>query len=110
MGSYFPNNRYLEALIPFVIGGDWPEYPMGIFDQTHVQVMTHKRLDRWCRAAGLKREAEFDLYDFDFVRRNVYRAINLATLRIFKSFLTFEVQARYRRVRDVGIPETEGTE
>jgi 2-polyprenyl-3-methyl-5-hydroxy-6-metoxy-1,4-benzoquinol methylase len=93
-----PNNRYIEALVPLLLKGDWPEYPMGIFDQTHLQVMTHKRLDRWCRAAGLTREAEFDFYDFSFVRRNLYRAINLATFRLFRSFLTFEVQARYRRV------------
>jgi len=92
-----PNNRYVEALVPLLFKGDWPEYPMGIFDQTHIQVLTHKRLDRWCRSAGLKKEAEFDLYDFTFLKRNIYRALNLATLRLFRSFLTFEVQARYRR-------------
>lgn len=92
-----PNNRYVEALVPLLFKGDWPEYPMGIFDETHVQVLTHKRLDRWCRDAGLKKEAEFDLYDFTFLKRNIYRALNLATLRLFRSFLTFEVQARYRR-------------
>jgi 2-polyprenyl-3-methyl-5-hydroxy-6-metoxy-1,4-benzoquinol methylase len=93
-----PNNRYVEALVPLVLKGDWPEYPMGIFDETHVQVLTHKRLDRWCREAGLRKEAEFDLYDYSFIKRNAYRAFNLATLRLFRSFLTFEVQARYRRV------------
>lgn len=92
-----PNNRYVEALVPLLFKGDWPEYPMGIFDETHVQVLTHKRLDRWCRDAGLRKEAEFDLYDFTFLKRNIYRALNLATLRLFRSFLTFEVQARYRR-------------
>ena len=92
-----PNNRYVEALFPLLLKGDWPEYPMGIFDQTHLQVMTHKRLDRWCKAAGLRKEAEFDLYDFSFLKRNMYRAINVATFRLFRSFLTFEVQARYRR-------------
>ena len=55
-------------------------------------------LDRWCREAGLQKEREFDSYDFRFVRRNIYRALNLATLRLFRSFLTFEVQARYRRL------------
>ena len=92
-----PNNRYVEALVPLLFKGDWPEYPMGIFDETHVQVLTHKRLDRWCREAGLRKEAEFDLYDFSFLKRNIYRALNLATLRLLRSFLTFEVQARYRR-------------
>ena len=95
-----PNNRYVEALVPLLMKGDWPEYPMGIFDETHLQVMTHKRLDRWCREAGLRKEAEFDLYDFTFFKRNLYRAINLATFRLFRSFLTFEVQARYRRLAE----------
>lgn len=95
-----PNNRYVEALIPLLLKGDWPEYPMGIFDETHVQVLTHKRLDRWCREAGLRKEAEFDLYDFSFLKRNIYRALNLATLRLFRSFLTFEVQARYRKTSE----------
>ena len=92
-----PNNRFIEALVPILFKGDWPEYPMGIFDETHLQVMTHKRLERWCREAGLSREREFDCYDYRFVRRNIYRAINLASFRLFRSFLTFEVQARYRR-------------
>ncbi len=47
-----PNMRYIGALRTFVIGGEWPELPMGIFDQTHLHVMTHKRLNRWCKAAG----------------------------------------------------------
>jgi len=93
-----PNNRYVESLFPLLMKGDWPEYPMGIFDETHLQVMTHKRLDRWCKDAGLRKEAEFDLYDFSFFKRNLYRAINLATFRLLRSFLTFEVQARYRRL------------
>lgn len=95
-----PNNRYVEALFPLLLKGDWPEYPMGIFDETHLQVMTHKRLDRWCKAAGLRKEAEFDLYDFSFFKRNLYRAINLGTFRLFRSFLTFEVQARYRKLAE----------
>jgi 2-polyprenyl-3-methyl-5-hydroxy-6-metoxy-1,4-benzoquinol methylase len=95
-----PNNRYIEALMPLLVKGEWPEYPMGIFDETHLQVMTHKRLDRWCGAAGLRKEREFDCYDFRFVRRNIYRVLNLASLRLLRSFFTFEVQARYRRVAE----------
>lgn len=93
-----PNNRHVEVLLHLAMKGDWPEFPMGIFDQTHIQVMTHKRLDRWCKAAGLRKEREYDLYDFRFVRRNMYRALNLATFRLLRSFFTFEVQARYRRL------------
>lgn len=92
-----PNMRYFEALATFVIGGDWPEYTMGIFDRTHLQVMTHKRLMRWAGAAGLKVEREFDCYDFRFFRRNVCRVMNVASLRLLKSFVNFEIQARFRR-------------
>ena len=91
-----PNMRYLETLRVFVLGGDWPEAPLGIFDQTHIQVMTHKRLARWCRSAGLTLEREFDCYDYGFVRRNVYRLLNRLTFRIFKSLFNYEIQARYR--------------
>jgi 2-polyprenyl-3-methyl-5-hydroxy-6-metoxy-1,4-benzoquinol methylase len=93
-----PNMRYLEALSTFVIGGDWPELPMGLFDRTHIQVMTHKRLIRWATAANLKLEREFDRYDFRFIRRNIYRIANLASLRLFRSFLNYQIQARFRRI------------
>lgn len=92
-----PNMRYIGALRTFVVGGDWPEYPMGVFDETHIQVMTHKRLARWCKAAGLQPEQEFDAYDFRFVRRNIHRAINIATFKILRSFLYFQIQIRYRK-------------
>lgn len=92
-----PNNRYAAALAPFILKGDWPEYPLGIYDQTHVQVMTHRRLDRWCKQAGLLKEKEFDSYDYRFFWRNVCRALNLGSFRLLKSFLTFEVQARFRK-------------
>lgn len=93
-----PNMRYFGALITFVVKGDWPELPMGIFDSTHIQVMTHKRLARWCANAGLKLDKEYDNYLGPFVRRNFHRAINLASFRLLKGFMNFEIQARYRKV------------
>lgn len=95
-----PNNRYVGALLPLVVRGDWPEEPMGIFDETHVQVMTHKRLDRWCKTAGLRKEAEFPCYDYRFVQRNLSRVANIASLGKLRSFLMWQVQARYRRLTD----------
>jgi predicted SAM-dependent methyltransferase len=92
-----PNMRYIGALRTFVIGGDWPEVPLGIFDRTHIQVMTHKRLHRWCHAADLWLEREFDAYDYRFIRRNIHRIINLGSFRLLKSFLNFEIQACYRK-------------
>jgi 2-polyprenyl-3-methyl-5-hydroxy-6-metoxy-1,4-benzoquinol methylase len=88
-----PNMRYIEALSVFALGGDWPEHSLGIFDQTHVQVMTHKRLARWCRSAGLRLEQEYDCYHPE---RRLYRLLNRLTFRVFKSLFNFEIQARYR--------------
>ena len=93
-----PNMRYVEPLATFVIGGDWPEHPLGIFDQTHLQVMTHRRLLRWCARAGLRLDRWYDHYDYRFVRRNLYRLANILTFKLFRSFLTFEVQGRFRRI------------
>lgn len=88
-----PNMRYIEALWVFVLGGDWPEHPQGIFDQTHVQVMTHKRLARWCQSAGLSLEREYDCYHPE---REIYSLLDRLTFRVFKSLFNFEIQARYR--------------
>lgn len=93
-----PNMRYIGALLQLCVRGDWPEHPLGIFDATHIQVMTHNRLRRWSDAAGLKLESWFDCYDYRFVQRNLSRAANVGTGRLLRSFLTFEVQGRFRRV------------
>lgn len=92
-----PNMRYLNALTELVVKGEWREVPMGIFDETHLQVMTHKRLDRWCRAAGLERQQWFDRYDHRFIYRNIYRILNRLTLKFGRSFFTVEVQGVFRR-------------
>lgn len=92
-----PNMRYQSALATFVLGGEWPEDPQGIFDGTHVQVMTHRRLARWARHAGLELERWYDKYDYRFVRRNVCRLVNRMTLGSFRSFLTYQVQGVFRR-------------
>jgi 2-polyprenyl-3-methyl-5-hydroxy-6-metoxy-1,4-benzoquinol methylase len=92
-----PNMRYLGVLYKLVVRGEWEEAPMGIFDRTHVQVMTHRRLQRWCTAAGLDRERWSECYDHRFFQRNVCRALNLVTLRLFRSFLNTGVQGVFRR-------------
>jgi hypothetical protein len=91
-----PNMRYLPALWVFTLRGDWPEQPLGIFDETHVQVMTHKRLARWCQSAGLSLEREYECYEWRPSRRRIFKLLNRLTLRFFKSLFNFEIQARYR--------------
>lgn len=93
-----PNMRYLEVLGTLVIKGEWYEHPLGIFDETHVQVMTHRRLKRWADNASLRLDRWSRAYDYRFLRRNVYRAIDVATLRTMHSFLTPAVQGVFRKV------------
>jgi len=103
-----PNMRSIDVLFQLAVRGDWPEHPLGIFDSTHIQVMTHKRVLRWANAADLTLETWFDNYDFRFVRRNVHRALNLATGLLLRGFFNFEVQGRFRRAsRGVAEPRRE---
>ena len=61
-----PNMQSLYVLIRFMILGDWPERDGGIFDRTHVQMMSRRRLLRWIDGAGLELERWIDAYaDYD---------------------------------------------
>jgi 2-polyprenyl-3-methyl-5-hydroxy-6-metoxy-1,4-benzoquinol methylase len=92
-----PNMRNYYGLQEFFIGGDWPEKSAGIFDRTHLQVMSIKRLNRWCAAAGMRVEKWFDKYDPYGPRRyRFFRTLDLATLRLFRSWLMFQLQVRCR--------------
>jgi 2-polyprenyl-3-methyl-5-hydroxy-6-metoxy-1,4-benzoquinol methylase len=93
-----PNMRYVEVLATLVIKGEWYEHPLGIFDETHVQVMTHRRLKRWGDHANLRLDRWGRTYDYRFIRRNVYRAIDVATFRVLHSFLTPGVYGVFRKV------------
>lgn len=92
-----PNMRNWIVVRQFLIGGDWPEMPTGIFDSTHVQVMSKNRLERWCRAAGLQIEQWFDSYDPYGPRRyRFFRTLDLLTGRLFHSWLMYQLQVRCR--------------
>jgi 2-polyprenyl-3-methyl-5-hydroxy-6-metoxy-1,4-benzoquinol methylase len=93
-----PNMRYLEAVFQYLVVGDLPEGPMGIFDKTHIQFMTHKRLKRWCADAGLTHQKWYDSYDYRFVRRNIYRLLNLCSFGYLRSFTNFEVHGVFRKI------------
>jgi 2-polyprenyl-3-methyl-5-hydroxy-6-metoxy-1,4-benzoquinol methylase len=91
-----PNMRNIEVLMRLVFHGDWPEHPMGIFDRTHIQFMTHRRLKRWAAQAGLSLDHWVAYYHYLFLRRNIYRVVDRLTFGIFKSFLTFMIQGVFR--------------
>lgn len=90
-----PNMRSIEVLVRFVLQGDWPEHPVGIFDRTHIQVMTRRRLARWCASAGLRAERWFDRYP---VRRtNLFVSCDWLTAKLFHSWFMFQVQVLCRK-------------
>jgi len=92
-----PNMRYLPVLATLCVKGEWYEVPQGIFDKTHVQVMTHKRLMRWCHGANLSLERWHDFYDYRFVWRNIYRVLNILTFRQLRSFTNIEILGVFRK-------------
>lgn len=93
-----PNMRSVDVVDRFLIRGDWPENPTGIFDATHVQNMSSRRLVRWCRFAGLEVEKWFDRYDPNGPRRyRFFRSVDLLTLKLFHNWFMFQLQVRCRK-------------
>jgi 2-polyprenyl-3-methyl-5-hydroxy-6-metoxy-1,4-benzoquinol methylase len=97
-----PNMRHWSTMLRFVLQGDWPERPTGIFDATHVQVMTRKRLARWCAGAGLTVDRWYDRY---FPVPKYHRAsvvLDWMTLRLFHQWFMFQLQVVCRRPGALG--------
>ena len=93
-----PNMRQVAVLWEFIFKGDWPERDTGIFDRTHLQVMSKKRLARWCAAADLRIEKWFELYGPNTHRRSkIFRACDWLTLRLFHKWWVYQLQVRCRR-------------
>lgn len=92
-----PNMRCLKVLNRLVLRGDWPEEPTGIFDATHLQVMTRKRLVRWCAGAGLSIERWFDAYLSNRWKQSLLRVLDYGTLRLFKDWWMVQLQCVARR-------------
>jgi 2-polyprenyl-3-methyl-5-hydroxy-6-metoxy-1,4-benzoquinol methylase len=93
-----PNMRHYSALCNLLVKGDWPEHDIGIFDATHLQVVTRKRLYRWCAQANLDVEQRFPVH---YVLRRprlgkVVRWVDNLSLRLFTDFLQFQIQVRCR--------------
>lgn len=93
-----PNMRNLDAMIAYTLRGDWPEEETGIFDRTHVQFMTHKRLARWIRQAGLVAEQWYPRPDPRHPRRTpIMRVLNTVLLGMLSHVMDFQIQVRCRR-------------
>lgn len=86
-----PNMRQLRVLYTLLLKGDWPEQPTGIFDETHIQVMTHKRLERWAVKSGLSLLKWQNSYFFRPQINAIYKLINLVTFNYFQSFFDYQI-------------------
>lgn len=92
-----PNMREVSVFWHFILRGDWLEMPYGIFDKTHLQVMTRKRLTRWCDSAGLRIEKWFDRYHPSPRRGKAFRLADLASLKLFHQWFMFQLQVVCRK-------------
>lgn len=98
-----PNMRNYRVLATFVIRGEWPEEQTGIFDQTHVQVITKRRLTRWCESAGLRCEGWFSrLPPRPAWRRRLFAAIQWCSCGMVGEWLRYQHQLVCRRVPSNG--------
>ncbi len=93
-----PNMLYLESLYQLLWKRDWPENSTGIFDQTHVQFMTTRRLKRWCANSGLEIERSYFRYDPNGPRRNrVSRLLDHMSFGLLHEFCIYQILIRCRR-------------
>jgi 2-polyprenyl-3-methyl-5-hydroxy-6-metoxy-1,4-benzoquinol methylase len=94
-----PNMQHLDVFLHLFVQGDWPSNDRGIFDRTHIQMFTRKRLLRVLEAAGLETVSlhrnfrardrlgsRFSSYPFSWVFR-----------RVFKDLFTFQYIAVTRK-------------
>lgn len=90
-----PNMRNFPVLRRFFFGGEWPEESAGIFDRTHVQVMSHARLARWCRQADLEPEEWFSRYQPERPRRGPM--LDRLSFGMLHTWFMYQIQVRCRR-------------
>lgn len=93
-----PNHRSFFAAWQYAVRGDWPEPPVGLFDATHIQFMTRRRLARWCQSAGLRIEGWVNNWGPYGWRRNRWlRLLNLATLGLLHDWFQYQIKAVCRK-------------
>jgi len=93
-----PNHRSFFAARQYAIGGDWPEEPVGLFDATHIQFMTRRRLTRWCQSAGLRVVAWVNTWGpYGWNGNRWLRLLNLVTLGLLREWLQYQIQIVCRK-------------
>lgn len=92
-----PNMRSIKVALEFALLGDWPEETTGVYDTTHVQVMSRKRLRRWCRAAGLETEVEASNFLLLGYKRQILRGLNSISFGLLRDWFSLQLLARCRK-------------
>lgn len=93
-----PNMRSIKVVFEFALLGDWPEEKAGIYDSTHVQVMSRKRLRRWCRSAGLEPEIEAGTFLLLGYKQLLLRGLNALSFGLLQDWFTLQLLVRCRRI------------
>ncbi len=92
-----PNMRSLKVVFTFIIRGDWPEEETGVFDATHVEMMSKPRLERWCRAAGLTVDVWEVVYLSESTAKGkLLRVFDRATFGLLRTWVSLQWQCRCR--------------
>jgi 2-polyprenyl-3-methyl-5-hydroxy-6-metoxy-1,4-benzoquinol methylase len=95
-----PNMLYFGSLYQLLWKRDWPEMETGIFDRTHIQFMTARRLARWCANAGLTIEKTYGRYDPNGPRRTrAGRLVDRLSFGLLHEFCIYQIQIQCRRAR-----------
>lgn len=92
-----PNMRSLKVFAQFFLRGDWPEDNTGIFDRTHIQVMSRRRLMRWCASAELRPEQWFGIYMSVGWKRALLKATSRILLQSCDEWFLNNIQVRCRK-------------
>lgn len=95
-----PNMLYFGSLYQLLWKRDWPEMDTGIFDRTHIQFMTRRRLERWCANSGLEVEKTFGRYDPNGPRRTrAGQLLDKLSFGLLREFCIYQIQIQCRRTR-----------
>jgi 2-polyprenyl-3-methyl-5-hydroxy-6-metoxy-1,4-benzoquinol methylase len=92
-----PNMRNLKVFSKFYLRGDWPEDPRGTFDRTHIQVMSRRRLKRWCEQALLRPEEWFGTYLTVGYKQQLLKTVSALTLGLLHEWILLQLQVRCRK-------------
>ncbi len=85
-----PNMRHISAILQLVFKGYWPRNERGIFDKTHLQVVTKRNLQEWVETAGFQVVSWHRNYRFRDPIGSKFPLWALGHKYLFPDFYTFQ--------------------